>query len=76
MTAKLRNETGLIEDAKLPPMGHIVECHMFDGQTLYAHRRESFQPNCGWMWETATGWLVAGHPLLMEWHEIGENGMR
>lgn len=59
-----------IVDATLPTMNTFVEVLMFDGNTFVARRIDGFESGCGWIWETATGWLIPGHPLLMCWRPL------
>lgn len=56
-----------VANPTLPPMGVFVEGLMFDGQEITARRIKSFEPDCGWCWETGSGWMIPGHPLLMCW---------
>lgn len=59
-----------IENSPLPPMNEWVEVLMFDGHSFAACRTEGFEPGCGWIWKHDTGWMVAGHPLLVCWRPL------
>jgi len=58
--------------AKLPPLEQFVEILWFDGEISGAAREISFEPGCGWMWATASSWIVPGHPLVIAWRPIEE----
>lgn len=69
-TVELISNRTLNVDAALPEIGTWVECLFFDGSVKVGRRVEGFQPGCGWIWQTDTGWCIAGHPLLICWRPI------
>lgn len=71
VVALLDDEGNRIEGAPLPALDQPVEALMFDGLEIVAVRSGGFEPGCGWIWQTATGWLIPGHPLLVCWRPDG-----